>query len=188
MSNLTAHPNHIHKLLSGFLKYDSFLERLVKVSEDFNKLAGSDDPNERKKIQQVQMCVLRCDFMIDWPTDSVKLVEYNTIASSFGILSQKVKQVQSYIKQKYGDQLTYNYEPINPKDHDEPESSIIEFGNSKMDTFLDSMVKNFDRAISEYKRTQKEKFGAESNDPWVLFVVEEKERNVIDQKIIETQL
>jgi len=28
--------------------------------------------------------------MIDWPENTPKLVEYNTIASSFGILSQKV--------------------------------------------------------------------------------------------------
>jgi len=34
------------------------------------------------------------------------------------------------------------------------------------------------------------KFGADINslDPWVLFVVEDAERNVIDQKIIETKL
>jgi hypothetical protein len=30
--------------------------------------------------------------MIDWPNNEPKLVEYNTIASSFGVLSQKVKR------------------------------------------------------------------------------------------------
>ena len=49
------------------------------------------------------MCVLRCDFMIDHLTDTPKLVEYNTIASSFGILSQKVVLMQKYIQDKYGD-------------------------------------------------------------------------------------
>lgn len=126
------------------------------------------------------MCVLRCDFMIDWPSDSVKLVEYNTIASSFGILSQKVKLVQEYIKQKYSDELKYNYEPLNPADHAEADRPIIEFCNSKMDSFLDSMISYFQKAISEYKRTVKEKLGHDAADPWVLFVCEEKERNVID--------
>jgi len=63
------------------------------VSEAYNKVARSEDPAVRKLTQTSMMCVLRCDFMIDQPTNSVKLVEYNTIASSFGILSQKVKGV-----------------------------------------------------------------------------------------------
>ena len=62
------------------------------------------------------MCVLRCDFMIDVPSNSVKLVEYNTIASSFGVLSQNVKEVQAYIRQKYGDsELNYKYDQIEPE-------------------------------------------------------------------------
>jgi hypothetical protein len=31
--------------------------------------------------------------MIDTPTNTPKLVEYNTIASSFGILSEKVLEI-----------------------------------------------------------------------------------------------
>ena len=57
------------------------------------------------------MCVLRCDFMIDWPCDKPKLVEYNTIASSFGVLSQRVEQAQLYIRDKY-DHIKYAYEPL----------------------------------------------------------------------------
>ena len=56
------------------------------------------------------MCILRCDFMIDQPSNSIKLVEYNTIASSFGILSQKVQQIQKYVKTKYGDKIQYQHE------------------------------------------------------------------------------
>lgn len=44
------------------------------------------------------MCILRNDFMIDVPSNSVKLVEYNTIASSFGILSERVETLQKYIR------------------------------------------------------------------------------------------
>ena len=47
--------------------------------------------------------------MIDQPSNSIKLVEYNTIASSFGILAQKVGILQDYIKEKYGDQINYKY-------------------------------------------------------------------------------
>ena len=47
--------------------------------------------------------------MIDKPTHSIKLVEYNTIASSFGCLSNKVREMHSYIIEKYGKELSLNY-------------------------------------------------------------------------------
>ena len=39
--------------------------------------------------------------MLDIPTDSLKLVEYNTVASGAGPLSQKVSELQSYVSKKY---------------------------------------------------------------------------------------
>jgi len=93
VSNLTAKPNKISSILSSFLKYDAFLAQLVKLSDSYNDYARSDDAEKRKLVQHIQMCVLRCDFMIDVPSNSCKLVEYNTIASSFGCLSQKVREV-----------------------------------------------------------------------------------------------
>ena len=50
--------------------------------------------------------------MIDWPNNEPKLVEYNTIASSFGVLSQKVKECQQYIREKYEDDINFNYQSI----------------------------------------------------------------------------
>jgi len=59
----------------------------------------------------------------------VKLVEYNTIASSFGILSTKVVEMQKYIKYKYGKNLKYNYENITEIDGLSAEDKkILEFG------------------------------------------------------------
>ena len=134
------------------------------------------------------MCVLRCDFMIDVPSNSVKLVEYNTVASSFGCLSEKVKGVQSYIKDKYEDIINYNYEPLNPDNFNGSDVETIRFANEAQGSFVNNLVINFKRTIDEYKRTLLEKFQIDSKDPWVLFVIEEKERNVIDQKLIEFEL
>lgn len=53
--------------------------------------------------------ILRSDYMIDQPTHSIKLVEYNTIASSFGCLSQKVREMHRYVLAKYGSDLALNY-------------------------------------------------------------------------------
>ncbi len=55
------------------------------------------------------MLILRSDYMIDQPTHSIKLVEYNTIASSFCGLADKVSKTHSYVLEKYGDALALNY-------------------------------------------------------------------------------
>jgi hypothetical protein len=47
--------------------------------------------------------------MLDAPTDALKLVEYNTIASSLSSHCQRVREVQSYILDKYSDKLSLNY-------------------------------------------------------------------------------
>lgn len=39
----------------------------------------------------------------------MKLVEYNTIACSFGCLSQKVRELQDYICDKYSSEMKFNY-------------------------------------------------------------------------------
>ena len=102
VASLAAKPDKIHQLLESFLKYDPFLARLVQLSKAYNEFAQSSDPEMVKKAQTIQMNILRSDYMLDWPSGTAKLVEYNCIASSFGILSQKVKQVQKYIREKYG--------------------------------------------------------------------------------------
>ena len=60
------------------------------------------------------MCVLRNDYMINVPSNEAKLVEYNTIASSFGILSQRVGDMQHYIKSKYPHMADQKYSKLDP--------------------------------------------------------------------------
>ena len=57
-----------------------------------------------------------------------------------------------------------------------------------MGQFTNKMISYFKHAIDLYKASMKSKFHHDSQDPWVLFVVESIERNVIDQKVIETEL
>ena len=45
--------------------------------------------------------------MYDMPTQSIKLVEYNTIASSFGCLSSRVAEMHEYVRSKYEDDLHF---------------------------------------------------------------------------------
>ena len=135
------------------------------------------------------MVVLRNDFMIDVPTNSVKLVEYNTIASSFGILSESVRKMHEYIRNKYGSDVNYLRDTLSPSAlADEEDKEILRFGNDKQLTFMDDMLSSFKEALEHYSSSVKAKFGHQCEDPWVLFVVEDSERNVIDQKVIETEL
>lgn len=90
------------------------------------------------------MAVLRSDFMIDIPSDTPKLVEYNTIACSFGILSQKVAEMQKYIRDKY--QIPLNYARL-------PDDDLVRFAHDKMLQFSDNMVNYFKEAIDRYSKS-----------------------------------
>jgi hypothetical protein len=57
-----------------------------------------------------------------------------------------------------------------------------------MKNFVTEMVDAFDQAIKLYKSTQYDKFLRKNIEVWVAFIVDDDERNVIDQKTIEVQL
>ena len=57
-----------------------------------------------------------------------------------------------------------------------------------MKSFSSKMIGYFNIAIQNYKNSMKAKYDIESKNPWVLFVITDDERNVIDQKIIEYEL
>jgi hypothetical protein len=159
------------------LKHDVFLEKLVSVSRSYNQLSGP-------KKQTIQACILRNDYMIDHPTNTIKLVEFNTIATGMGILSQKVSFLQKYIKDKYSDVIEYNYETIEEEEANGP----VDFSGPKMQDYTKNMIGYFNHAIELYKESVKSKFSHVVEDPWVLFVIEEVERNLTDQKILEVEL
>ena len=127
--------------------------------------------------------------MIDQPNNDVKLVEYNTIASSFGVLTQKVGIMQEYIREKYKNDIPQKYSFIYDKEGlSDEDKQILHFGNDAMKDFISKMVNYFKRAIDSYKQSMKEKYGSEPSDPWVLFVITAAERNILAQKIIEYEL
>lgn len=181
VSSLCSEPAKMHKILGSFLKYDPFLARLVQVSQRYNDYALSSSAEKRNKIQSMHMNILRSDYMLDCrPPATPKLVEYNCIASSFGILSQRVNQVQAYIRQKYeNDPIVYGRKQLE-QDTAGVNPHILQFGQNAMSQFSDNMIGHFKRAIDFYKASVSTKFKMPSDDPWVLFVIDEAERNVID--------
>lgn len=85
--------------------------------------------------------------------------------------------------------MEYKYKiNVNNYPYDDPYfKESIKFANEAMTTFSDKMISYFKQSIDLYKQSITQKYGKEfTQEPWVLFVVEDSERNVIDQKFIET--
>ena len=84
------------------------MKRLLEISKEFNHAKASG-----KRVQNTHMCILRSDYMVDWPVITaeprIKLVEYNTIAVSMLPLADKVQKLHRYVNAKYHDLLPMSY-------------------------------------------------------------------------------
>jgi hypothetical protein len=117
------------------------------------------------------MVIARTDYMIDVPSDTIKLVEYNTIASSFGPLSWKVGELQEYLSAKHlsnQSEIKTNYDPV--------DLSQIHPMHAKGRVYVDGHIKAYKQAIDFYK----ESVGNKVADAFVLYVASTNERNLID--------
>ena len=93
IADLVHQPKIIQDMLKYYKEHDELMAKLISISEKFSALTIR---------QNIHLCILRSDYMIDKYTSTLKLVEYNTIATSFGCLAQKTVEIQSYIRTKYG--------------------------------------------------------------------------------------
>jgi hypothetical protein len=85
--------------LQGVLAGDEFTRRLVEVFQEVRK-----EPKE----QNVYLGIHRSDYMLDMPREEggehrMLQVEMNTIASSFGCLSEKVSQLHRFLFTRFGE-------------------------------------------------------------------------------------
>lgn len=107
-----------------------------------------------------QMCLSRSDYMID-VNNRLKQVEVNTIASGFCGIAPKVTELHRYTLQRY---CGLSNKEINA--HIPSNSSALNFANA------------FVHAHSAYGRM----------DAGILFLVQEQESNVMDQKLLEKNI
>ena len=120
-----------------------------------------------KLTQQLTLGLFRSDYMYDHIQHSIKQIEFNTIASSFGGLSTKVCQAHEYLNKSgtykpgekyYGDNIAVS----------------------------DSLKKLAD-GLAHANKTYAENSGTPAT-PVILFIVQDKERNCFDQRLIEYSL
>lgn len=89
--------------------------------------------------------------------------------------------MQKYLREKYADEIDQNYSYITEREGlSQEDQEILNFGNNAMKDFSSKMISYFKIAIDNYKNSIKNKYNIESKNPWVLFVITDDERNVID--------
>jgi len=147
----------IHDTLKPFADHDEFPKRLMQVSAKYHST---------KNKQDVYLGIVRSDYMLDCMQKKLQMVEYNTIASSFGVLSDKLNSLQRYMYKKY------------------PYLFPSDFDLSKLapsNEFVENATKAFNLCIELYKKSTKKSHSS----PHIAVIIQEGERNVFDQKPLE---
>lgn len=92
MNTLTARlatdPQLLYKLLGPMAEKEPFVKTLVQISKKAREIGGDK--------QRGVLGLLRSDYMVDQGTD-LKIIEWNTIASSIGPLCDRLKGMHKYL-------------------------------------------------------------------------------------------
>ncbi|CAR27735.1 hypothetical protein ZYGR_0N02210 [Zygosaccharomyces rouxii] len=116
--------------------------------------------------QKLRLGVFRSDYLIDKRHDEIKQVEFNTISVSFGGLSSKVGQLHNFLND------SGKYSPDRGSEFYSNEIPVSESAIKLADALA--------TAVEHYEPRQP--------NPVVAFVVQDGERNVFDQRIVEYNL
>lgn len=163
-ANISRDIEFIDEVMSEISRYDSFQASLWGLWRNLR----------RDICQPNQLLVSRSDYLCNTSTDAqgnvrgLSQVEFNTIASSFGGLSKKVNELHQYL---YNDIRYKNLHPLLNNQLAENET-------------LSEIVDGFEHAHQVYKSG----YLRSKHSPYILFVVQENERNVFDQRLLEFEL
>lgn len=148
--------------MSSLINVDDFIANLWKVH-----LAVKSEGY----VQPLSLGLFRSDYMIHTPSESepvsMKQVEFNTIASSFGGLSSLVSKLHTELLDS---QIAYPPHPV-LKDNQPPENTAV--------ATLASGLADAHIAYGPSKS---------SHPLCILFIVQDGERNIFDQHALSTQL
>jgi glutathione synthase len=151
----------LQSIIEELLDIDDFVAKLWKTHLEVKK---------EGYVQELSLGLFRSDYMVhqDSSTTGLKQVEFNTIASSFGGLSSQVSALHRYL-------LTVDAYPSST-------SSIIKEEALRQSRSASSLAKGLAAGHKAY--------GASKSDKplCVLFVVQDPERNVFDQRHLEYAL
>ncbi|OAL51306.1 glutathione synthetase large chain [Pyrenochaeta sp. DS3sAY3a] len=153
----------------------SIVEELLDIDDFVAKLWQTHLAVKKEGyVQDLSLGLFRSDYMVHQdlsqanPTSSLKQVEFNTIASSFGGLSTQVSALHKYL--------------LRTDSYPSSTSSIVKADALQLSSSAASLSKGLAAAHQAY--------GASKNGHplCVLFVVQDPERNVFDQRHLEYNL
>ncbi|KAF0983555.1 hypothetical protein FDP41_010620 [Naegleria fowleri] len=164
----------INQSLTHVAQYDDFVKRLLQI---YNETI----PNTRSSYQ---LAIHRSDYMLHVDEKSgqqiPQQVELNTISSAFGALGATTHKLHSYL-QKYRTWLASDYYPEAPLQPNPSLENIVNVMQLAHQTFLKSHSHhNESSSHSSLLQTPPQYF--------ILFVVQDGERNIGDQKPYEHML
>ncbi|KAL6942046.1 hypothetical protein ACO0QE_003210 [Hanseniaspora vineae] len=152
--------------------YDWLHAETEKLSKHDSEFTGKlwDVYLKAKKLgipQKLELGIFRNDFLIDSVKNEIKQVEFNTVSVSFGGLSTKVSQLHRYLKLHgfYSDDLLISNVPVS-----------------------DSAEKLSDGLFAGVHAYEEQQYGSFDATTIVAFIVQDGERNVFDQRILEYNL
>ena len=131
--------------------------------------------------QQYMLGIHRSDYMVDDRSSRLLQIELNTISSSFGCLSTQVHNTLGYIHSRYRDHLENNVEvQVSESLNKIPEA---------LKAAHECYVKNeMEKSSSSSSSLSSSSSSIVTIPPVILFVVQEGERNIMDQRLIEFSL
>ena len=157
INKLSNDQKFLEEILAPISEKDEFVKKNLEISK---KLLNY----EHK--QKIKLGIFRNDYLFDKNQNFLFFTEYNTIASSMGTFSDKIKKFYSFFSQKYPD-IFKKYS----------EKSIPTEGFDNIEKFAESMVEAIKLA-----------FPQQYQDSIIVFVVQKNETNIFDQYSLSDEL
>ena len=154
---LSNDQKYLEEILNPIAEKDEFVRKNLEISK---KLVNY----EHK--QKIKLGIFRNDYLFDKVQNFLLFTEYNTIASSMGTFSDRLKKFYSYFSEKYPDIFKKYKDTIIPID-----------SYDNIDKFAESMVEAIKLGFpNQYK------------DSIIVFVIQKNETNIFDQCSISDDL
>ena len=149
----------IEEILTPISETDEFIKKNLEISKK---------ANEFEKKQKIQLNIFRNDFMVDKIKKFIYQTEFNTIAVTMATFSDKMKKFFDFFSKKYPEYFERFLNKTNCEVPIEKQDSIS--------NFVDSIIESIKLFSENYKETL------------IVFVVQENEKNIFDQRSIENDL
>ena len=157
INKLSNDQKFLEEILTPIAEKDEFVKKNLEISK---KLINY----EHK--QKIKLGIFRNDYLLDKNQNFLFFTEYNTIASSMGTFSDRIKKFYSHFSKKY---------PSIFKKYENKEIPINDFDN--IEKFSDAMFEAIKIA-----------FPQQYQESIIIFVVQKNEVNIFDQYSLSDEL